>query len=65
MIFTDMGPDDPLKTTSAKLFVTFYSLYSGVAFLTMMAVLIAPLLHRFCGLDRFDGTNQKVKKSVP
>jgi hypothetical protein len=47
MILTGMGPVDPLKTTSAKLFATFYSLYSGVAFLTAMAVLVAPLLHRF------------------
>lgn len=47
MILTGMGPVDPLKTNSAKLFATFYSLYSGVAFLTMMAVLVAPLLHRF------------------
>jgi len=47
MILTGMGPVDPLKTASAKLFATFYSLYSGVAFLTMMAVLTAPLLHRF------------------
>ena len=36
----------PLKTTAAKLFATFYALYSGVAFLTIMAVLMAPLLHR-------------------
>ena len=47
MILTGMGPVDPLKTDSAKLFATFYALYSGVAFLTMIAVLMAPLLHRF------------------
>ena len=47
MILTGMGPVDPLKTASAKLFATFYALYSGIAFLTMMAVLMAPLLHRF------------------
>ena len=46
MILTGMGPVDPLKTASAKLFATFYALYSGVAFLTIMAVLMAPLLHR-------------------
>ena len=46
MILTGMGPVDPLKTASAKLFATFYALYSGIAFLTMMAVLMAPLLHR-------------------
>src|SRR5512141_2005444 len=46
MILTGMGPVDPLKTASAKLFATFYALYSGIAFLTIMAVLMAPLLHR-------------------
>ncbi len=47
MILTGMGPVDPMKTTSAKLFAAFYALYSGIAFLTMVAVLVAPLLHRF------------------
>ena len=46
MILAGMGPVDPLTTASAKLFATFYALYSGVAFLTIMAVLMAPLLHR-------------------
>jgi hypothetical protein len=46
MILAGMGPVDPLKTAPAKLFATFYALYSGVAFLTIMAVLMAPLLHR-------------------
>ena len=47
MILAGMGPVDPLKTASAKLFATFYALYSGVAFLSIMVVLMAPLLHRF------------------
>ena len=51
MILTGMGPVDPLQTTGAKLFGIFYALYSGVAFLTLMAVLLAPALHRF--LHRF------------
>jgi hypothetical protein len=46
MILAGMGPVDPLKTAPAKLFATFYALYSGVAFLSIMAVLMAPLLHR-------------------
>lgn len=46
MILTGMGPVDPMTTAGAKLFATFYSLYSGVAFLTTIAVLIAPLAHR-------------------
>jgi len=51
MILTGMGPVDRMVTTSGKLFATFYALYSGIAFLSMMAILIAPILHRF--LHRF------------
>lgn len=40
------GPVDAMTTTAAKVFATFDSLYSGVAFLTMIAVLRAPLVHR-------------------
>ena len=47
MILAGMGPVDPVRTTAAKLFATFYALYSGIAFLTMVAILMAPLLHRF------------------
>ena len=47
MILAGMGPVDPIKTSAAKLFAAFYALYSGIAFLTMVAILMAPLLHRF------------------
>ena len=46
MILTGMGPVDPMLTNSGKLFATFYALYSGIAFLSMIAVISAPLLHR-------------------
>ena len=51
MILTGMGPVDPLRSTAGKLFGIFYALFSGVAFLTMVAVLFAPVAHRF--LHRF------------
>lgn len=47
MILTGMGPVDPMQTTAGKLFAAAYALYSGIAFLTMMAVLAAPVVHRF------------------
>jgi hypothetical protein len=47
MILAGMGPVDPLRSSAAKLFASFYALYSGIAFLTMVAILMAPLLHRF------------------
>jgi hypothetical protein len=46
MILTGMGPVDAMQTTGGKLFASFYALYSGIAFLTMMAVLLAPIIHR-------------------
>lgn len=51
MILTGMGPIDAAPTDAAKLFATFYALYSGVAFLTSVAVIFGPVLHRF--LHRF------------
>ena len=51
MILTGMGPVAPISTPAAKVFATFYALFSGVFFLTMVAVLLAPALHHF--LHRF------------
>ncbi len=51
MILTGMGPIDAAPDNAAKLFATFYALYSGVAFLTSVAVIFGPVLHRF--LHRF------------
>ena len=46
MILTGMGPVDPMRSTSGKLFASFYALYSGIAFLSMTAILLAPIIHR-------------------
>ena len=51
MILTGMGPVAPLQTTGAKIFASLYALFSGVAFLTVVGVLMAPIVHRF--LHRF------------
>jgi hypothetical protein len=46
MILTGMGPVTPLTTTAGKLFATCFALYSGVVFLAVNAILIAPFAHR-------------------
>jgi len=46
MILTGMGPVEEMKTDGAKLFSSFYALYSGVAFLSITAVFFAPIIHR-------------------
>lgn len=47
MILTGMGPVDHLDTNAGKVFAAFYALFSGISFLTFVAVLFAPLYHRF------------------
>lgn len=46
MILTGMGPVNPMTTAGGKLFASFYALYSGVTFLTLVAFLMAPVYHR-------------------
>ncbi len=47
MILTGMGPVDTAETAGAKLFASIYAIYSGVAFLSSIAFLFGPIVHRF------------------
>jgi hypothetical protein len=47
MILTGMGPVDPLVNDGAKYFASFYSIFSGVAFLSTVAIFLSPIVHRF------------------
>ena len=47
MILTGMGPVSPMPTDGAKLFASFYALFSGIAFLGMVTLMMAPIVHRF------------------
>ncbi len=46
MILTGMGPVDPMTSTGAKLFASAYALFSGVVFLSAVAMVLAPVFHR-------------------
>jgi hypothetical protein len=46
MILGGMGPVDRLPTTSAKIFAALYALFSGLVFIAIMGVILAPWLHR-------------------
>jgi hypothetical protein len=54
MILTGMGPVNAMTNDSAKLFASFYALYSGIAFLTIIALFIAPIAHRFIHKHHLD-----------
>ncbi len=57
MILTGMGPVNPMTTGPAKLFSSFYALYSGIAFLTTIAVVFAPIAHRFLHILHLENKN--------
>jgi hypothetical protein len=51
MILGGMGPVNPLAGNGAKIFASFYALFSGMIFLVAAGVLLAPVVHRL--LHRF------------
>ncbi|MGA9724232.1 MAG: hypothetical protein WBQ86_17360 [Candidatus Binatus sp.] len=46
MILGGMGPVDPLKTDAGKIFASIYALYSGLALIAVVGLLLAPVIHR-------------------
>jgi hypothetical protein len=47
MILSGMGPVDQLHTASGKFFAGCYALFSGLAFISAVSVVFAPIFHRF------------------
>jgi hypothetical protein len=51
MILGGMGPVNPLNTIGGKLFASAYALFSGIVFIGVMGIVLAPFAHRL--LHRF------------
>ena len=51
MILAGMGPISPLHAVSAKVFASCYALFSGLVFIGIATLIIAPFAHRL--LHRF------------
>ena len=45
MILAGVGPIAPMPNDTAKLFASFYALFSGTAFFSVIAVVMAPVVH--------------------
>ena len=56
MILTGMGPVAEMTTISSKVFSSFYALFSGIVFLTTIAIFFAPIAHRI--LHKFHIENE-------
>lgn len=63
MILTGMGPVNPMTTSAGKLFASCYALYSGIAFLSMIAVITAPIAHRM--LHKFHLADEDEEDDAP
>jgi hypothetical protein len=46
MILGGMGPVDPVRPAAGKVFASVYALFSGVIFLVVVGIMIAPAAHR-------------------
>jgi hypothetical protein len=60
MILAGMGPVNVLESDAAKLFASLYALFSGVVFISLMALLLSPIAHRV--LHKFHLSDEDVNK---
>ncbi|MBL7481258.1 hypothetical protein [Legionella bononiensis] len=47
MILSGMGPAATLTTSAGKIFAGTYALFSGLAFIAIVVVMLSPVIHRF------------------
>ena len=47
MIMTGLGLVDTLHTNVAKVFTCFYAILTAIVFYMVLAIIFAPLIHRF------------------
>ena len=59
MILGGMGPVAELKSDAAKLFASAYALFSGLVFIMVVAVTLAPVLHRILHKFHIDEADMK------
>jgi len=63
MILGGMGPIKELSTPAAKIFASLYALFSGLVFIGIMGVVLAPIAHRM--LHNFHLDEKDLKKQAP
>ena len=62
LILSGMGPVVEMKTDAAKLFSSAYALFCGLVFISVVAVTLAPVLHRVLHKFHMDEADLKKKK---
>ncbi|MDB6075882.1 MAG: hypothetical protein JWO89_3522 [Verrucomicrobiaceae bacterium] len=54
MILGGMGPVAELQTDAPKIFASLYALFSGIVFIALMGIILAPFAHRALHLFHLD-----------
>ena len=54
MILGGMGPVDTIKSDAGKVFASVYALYSGLALIAVVGIMLAPILHRLLHMFHID-----------
>jgi hypothetical protein len=57
MILSGMGPVDKMDNDAAKLFAALYALFSGLVFVAVIGIVLAPWLHRLLHTIHLEGKN--------
>jgi hypothetical protein len=63
MILGGMGPVNELTRPGVKVFASFYALYSGLVFIVVAGLLIAPVFHRFIHRFHIELDDERRKRS--
>ena len=63
MILSGMGPVGDFKNDTGKVFASFYALFSGLVFITIAGIIVAPVAHRLLHWFHIEeeGKRQKAK----
>lgn len=62
MILSGMGPLSNMRSDAGKIFAGCYALYSGLALITITAIVFAPIVHRFLHRLHVDIDEEEAKK---
>jgi len=62
MILGGMGPIKELPSDSAKVFASIYALFSGIIFIGVMGIILAPVVHRI--MHKFHVDEKDVSRTL-
>ena len=64
MILGGMGPVDTVQSSAGKVFASGYALFSGVVFLVVVGIMVAPAAHRMLHRLHLEGGHASGKRTV-